>query len=56
MPPLPRSSGDRLLETNRRTIAASAPTVELSVVAEKSADTSTVWATAVSPTMTMKIP
>ena len=32
----PRSSGDRLLDTNRRTSAASAPTVEFSVEAEKS--------------------
>ena len=52
----PRSSGDRLLVTNRRTSAASAPTVELSVVAEKSAETSAAWVTEVRPTITRKIP
>jgi hypothetical protein len=37
-------------------MAASAPTVELRVVVEKSVETRIVWATAVSPTITMKIP
>ena len=54
--PVPDRPGDRLPVTNRRTSAASAPTVVLSVVAERSAETIAVWATAVKPTMTRKIP
>ena len=55
-PTASRSSGDSVLVTNIRTSAASVPTTELSVDVEKCAETRTIWAIAVTPTIARKTP